>query len=466
MREISDEKRFAFTPDMNRKYYFIPFTVPEDVETMYIEFSYDSNKRLQKDLRNYLDIGLVLPDGNQLGAANPEDKRIVISERYSTHGYRPITPVAGEWQLLIGVAGCEERGGEAIFRFVYALKEPRWLSGDCHLHTYHSDGAHSPEKLVAKLKKKKLDYAIITDHKVNMTGAYYRFWDPRLLVINGYELTSYNGHVNLWGVKEPLDLPFAYNDMAGYMRLYEQARERGCTVSINHLTCKNCGWHFWETPTEEQDKRAEERVLPEGVQFDCCEVWNGPMRIDNMTAIGWWHNQLLKGARLPAVGGSDYHSDYVVTDLLASPTTVVYARSNTTEDVLAALRAGHSFITHSPKSTRMYLTVGDAICGDSVRWSAGIKAKLRLENTKAGHRLVIYNNYNRMLDVRLKHKKVCEYEVELPEAGFVRAEILYNYNFVTKTIYKMMMPILMPKDVGLTIPMFCWAMTNPIWLEK
>lgn len=461
MEKICDRITFSVGKEMKDKYFYLPFSVPEDVEVLKLVFSIQSkNKKEAK--KNKLDIGLVSPDGKQVGTTGQKVKHIVVSERYSSHGYHPVTPVAGDWQILVGVADCSESGMEAIFDLAFTKKEFRWLKGDTHVHTFHSDGAYSPENIFTKAKKKGFDYLIITDHNNNVAGQYYGYFDKDLLHINGYELTSFNGHVNLWGKKEPLDLPFGFNTPEEFKVRYDQARERGCVISINHLTCKNCGWRFWK---DGEKSDVCDRTLPVDISFDCCEVWNGPMRIDNVTAVKWWHNQLLTGRRLPAVGGSDYHQNYVGVNLLGNPTTYVFARSNTTEDVLDALTSGRSFITHSPTSTEMYLSVGEKIMGETATWKKGIQAKLKLKRTKRGHRLVVYNNDKIVFEKTLSNEKEVEFLFDVPEKGFVRAEILYDYNFFVKAIYKRVIALLMPKDKGLPIPKFYWALTNPVWLE-
>ena len=50
----------------------------------------------------------------------------------------------------------------------------------------------------------------------------------------------------------------------------------------------------------------------EGIIYDAVEVWNGPMRKDNLKAVKWWDDQLKQGRRLPAIGGSDYHRDFIL----------------------------------------------------------------------------------------------------------------------------------------------------------
>jgi hypothetical protein len=55
--------------------------------------------------------------------------------------------------------------------------------------------------------------------------------------------------------------------------------------------------------------------------------------------------------------------------------------------------------------------------------------------------------------------------VEVKEVGFVRAEVVYEFNRISKIIYKQVVKKLMPKDKGLPIPPFTYCLTNPIFVE-
>ncbi len=326
-------------------------------------------------------------------------------------------------------------------------QQRKWLKGDTHLHTTNSDGVLTPEQMIAALKKKGLDWAILTEH--NYHAADTPYYEGALLMIQGEEVTSRPGHFNVWGIKMPVETPYTLDSYEDFVHLMNVAKNAGGTVSVNHPFCKKCGWH-----------------LPlEGFPMDCVEVWNAPMHIDDMTNIRWWHNQLLKGRRISAVGGSDYHRDHKVTDLLAMPTTFVYAKSNTQEDVLEALRNGNSFITQGPHKTRLYLSCGEAYAGETVQWNKEILVHLKVEKMKKGHRLVVYNNDNVVLDQKAKKAGTLETDIAVAEKGFVRAEVLYEFKHISKIIYKKIIKKIMPKDVGIPIPPFAYCLTNPIYFE-
>lgn len=324
----------------------------------------------------------------------------------------------------------------------------KWLKGDTHLHTTNSDGVLTLYQLTDKCKKKGLDWAIITDHNFSTVDTSY--YDGSLLVIPGEELTGHSGHVNCWGIKMPFSAPYTLETFEDYTGYIQQAKDAGATISVNHPFDKSCGW---------KDKPLE------GFPMDCVEVWNAPMHIDDMTNIQWWHNELVKGRRLAAVGGSDYHKDYVVTDLLAMPTTICYAKSNTAEDILEALRNGNSVITQGPDKTMIYLTCGDAFVGETVQWKPGIKVNVKVAKLKKGHRFVVYNNDRVLYEFRAE--KYGNYKVDLTvkEKGFVRVEVLYEYGTVSKAVYKQVIKKIFPKDIGIPVPPYAYALTNPLFFE-
>ena len=80
-------------------------------------------------------------------------------------------------------------------------------------------------------------------------------------------------------------------------------REAGATISVNHPFCSMCGFH----------------MDLEHFHFDCVEVWNTIQHSDNIKNMNWWHNQLLQGNHIAAVGGSDFHKDIGPLKLLAPP---------------------------------------------------------------------------------------------------------------------------------------------------
>ena len=321
----------------------------------------------------------------------------------------------------------------------------KWYAGVVHSHTTRSDGAYNPDELVKKAEKTGLDFIILTDHN--------QFCDeiPQssgILVIPGTELTVKGGHTNIWGVKRPID-NFDCPDYAEWERKISLAKENGATICMNHPHCSNCGW-LW--PME-----------PEKV--DCVEVWNSPQHTDNMKCTDWWQEELRKGKKIPAVGGSDFHRSYGVTALLDNPTSYVYAEECTQDAILSAIREGH--VTISPKVGGQMIEIrsGDSIIGDTVKIDDKTTAFVSVNEMKKGQTLKVIDNSG----VRLEYKAVRTgpYSVTIPidSPGFMCAQVEYNLGHVYGAVFgKIEKYVLHGKNTG-KLPPFIYSQTSAIYFE-
>ncbi|MBE6816491.1 MAG: hypothetical protein E7520_02165 [Ruminococcaceae bacterium] len=326
----------------------------------------------------------------------------------------------------------------------------RWFKGDTHLHTTNSDGSLHQYELIDYCKKKGLDWIIITDHNFNTVEASYS--SDGLTVIQGQEITGENGHVNVWGAKVPFDPPYDLETMDGYTKLTEAAQKDGALVSVNHPFCSNCPF----------------RMDLDAFPMDCVEVWNTVQHSDNTKCLKWWSEKLLEGRHLPAVGGSDFHRDYGPLKLLASPTTITHAVSNSPADILATVKEGRSIVTNSPESSMLFLTVGDAALGDSIAFTDGLTGSITATKLHRGFTLKVYNNDKLIYSHKASaYEKAHTAQFSIKEKGFVRAEIDYTLNtpaqkvlgFAEKTFL-----VAQGAPVPETVDKLFWAFTNPIWI--
>lgn len=181
--------------------------------------------------------------------------------------------------------------------------------------------------------------------------------------------------------------------------------------------------------------------------------------------MNWWHNQLLQGNHIAAVGGSDFHKDIGPLKLLANPTTIVHTTAKTEEAVLQALREGRSVVTNKPGTSMIYLTVGDANVGDTVSYAPGLTGKVAVTKFKKGHTIKVFNNN----DVILEHTAAqssdrMELDFEIRQPGFIRAEIDYTFRPVMRALYHTVEEKYLHANVA-DLPPFFWAFTNPIWIR-
>ena len=393
--------------------------MPAGIESIAIAYRYDRRPVREqvleeglftgRDEANVIDLGLIDPRGEQVGASGSDKLEIEVSETRATPGYRPCPILPGEWQILVGAYKVAPEGVTVAYEVKLEPKVRRLLKGDLHTHTLASDGVHTVEELAWKEKRHGLDFLAITDHNQFAPGASL----PRLegvTMIPGVEWTHYRGHASFIGVDRPYDGSFAANTLEEVRALFATARERGALIVVDHPFDPCCGFQFGLD------------ALP----WDCMEIWNGPMRESNLRAAAAWHQLLSAGQKVPACGGSDYHRDTPFI-FLGGPTTCVFADSAGAADILAAVRVGHGFITFAPNGPTLTLAAGEAIMGDTVHWEELKEVRIDAQGLLAGDVLrVATGNETSVLFTAASDGDVSlAYKMEAP--GFFRAEILRSF---------------------------------------
>jgi hypothetical protein len=397
-------------------YFNLPFTMPEGMESVTLVYRYERRPKQEtpagtgtftsRQKVNVIDLGLIAPDGSQVGASGSDKLEVTISETTATPGYRPTALVAGEWQILVGAYKVAPEGVQVTYEITFESKHIRLLKGDLHMHTVASDGVHTTEELAWKALRNGLNFLAITDHNQFVsTDSLSNV--PGVTLIPGVEWTHYQGHANFLGVEKPYDEPFATNTLDETRLRFESARIRGATIIINHPFEEDCPFSM------------NFNTLP----FDCFEIWNGPMRESNLKAVGLWHSLLCTGKRIPISGGSDYHRDTLFI-FLGGPTTCVYAQSASATDILAALRAGHAYITFAPNGPTLELTSGEALLGDEVEWTKQKEMQIKVDRLLAGDVVQVVTAQDRttLLQAPTDGRFNASFVMDTP--GFARVEVL------------------------------------------
>ncbi len=320
----------------------------------------------------------------------------------------------------------------------------KWYAGVPHCHTNASDGKLPLEKVIQIAKRNKLDFLIITDHNVNCGEL------PKvdgLTLIYGAEYTKNGGHSNFWGVKDVVD-DYDGETYEKWIAVKNEARRRGAVICMNHPLCVKCPWRW------EKDAR----------EVDVLEIWNGPMHYDNLVCTEWWHEQLRNGLKLPVVGGSDYHEDYVVTNLLPRPTTYVYAKSCSPEDILDAIVKGRTTITNCVGTTFINITCGNAILGDTVKLADGLTAKVSVKKMKKNHTLHVFDADGECFT--FKADKSGSFSFDIPvKKGFICAHITYQPSKIYEFGYDKIIASKIPSQKGMKIPPFIYAQSGVMYFE-
>lgn len=387
----------------HESYRELPFIVPEGTARITVEFDYSGREE-----RTTIDLGLLAPDGFR-GWSGGNKRSFTVSAYDATPSYLPGALPAGEWRVLLGIpniragatadytatihltpAGGEER--PAGLPQPVLDEEARWYRGDLHLHSAHSDAScdsQSGERVPCPLfltlqaaSKRGLDFVALTDHNtvshLNDIRGLQPYFD-RLLLIPGVELTTFQGHANVFGLQAPVDFRLG-DTVAGWDAVLDEVRARGLLLSINHPVlpsderCMGCGW----TPEDEVDWSSIAAV----------EVVNGADADTPVSGIPFWHARLNAGDRVTGVGGSDNHDAALTTSQfgrsrVGAPTTAVHAAALSQRAILDGIRAGHVFVDVEGTGHRMLDLSArhggqTARMGDGLTLPAGAEADFRL----------------------------------------------------------------------------------------
>ena len=303
---------------------------------------------------NVVDMGLMI-NGRINGWSGGARKTITLSENFASPGYQRTSIVNGKWHVLLGLHKIS-RACEVTVEITLYPKFPRWLKGDTHLHSVHSDGSLTVSDLIARARKMEFDFLCFTDHNTIAQNHEIAGINASLCLIPGMELTSERGHANLLGVTQPVVnfLPhFTEEDIAGRIA---EARRNGARIGINHPFCHYCPWQNAFTG------------------HDWLEIWNGPWdgQTGNEDAFNYWYHLLCRGEKISAVAGSDFHKEKG----LLWPYMWVHAISRERKDILSALVAGRSYMQSDDQTQLHRFCIGEAGPGDTT--SGGIlHVKLR-----------------------------------------------------------------------------------------
>jgi hypothetical protein len=393
--------------------------MPSQVESFTLVYRYERHHETEVDVDagkftareeiNIIDLGLIGPEGTQVGVSGSDKSEIHISETVATPGYHPCPLLPGEWGILVGAYKVAPAGVTVTYELTFTLKHLQLLKGDLHTHTVGSDGVLTTEELARHAQRNGMDFLAITDHN-QMVSAESLPEVPGFTLIHGIEWTHYKGHANFLGVEKPYDEPFYANTPQEVQARFASARERGALIVINHPFDEGCPFLF------DMDS------LP----YDCIEIWNGPMRESNIRSIALWGMQLMAGKKIPICGGSDYHRDMLFL-YPGGPCTCIYSMSNSAADILSGLKQGHAYVTFAPNGPSLEMTAGDAILGDSVSFSSVKEMQISVNSILAGDVIQVFTNNDIATLVNAENAGSMRGVYKMTAPGFARVQILRSF---------------------------------------
>lgn len=387
-----------------KTYYTIPFTVPENVCEITVSYDYYRGaKGFMSDLHptNTIDLGLADEKGCFLGWSGSAHKSIYVGEYGSSRGYRSQTINPGEWSIIVGAYHVMPEGVEVKYEISFREKGEELLFGDLHMHSDASDGKFDIPTLGKMAREAELDFIAVADH-----NNYCENFNPPhidgLTLIPAVEWTHYNGHMNFFGVKAPFENSFIANNEEEMEALIDHARSLGAVISVNHPKCPFCPY-IWKN---------EEC-------FDMAEIWNGPMRGTNIRGIAWWTEHLKNGRKIPVVGGSDYHKPGILVKM-GNPVTGVISDSRNAEDILAALKAGRSFVSSGVNGARLLMNYGSVRLGGTAEYNSGTALSVNTEKLH-GAKLILVTDSCEKLICRGKKEFAGEVQLEKTKFAYLKA---------------------------------------------
>nr|WP_296066675.1 CehA/McbA family metallohydrolase [uncultured Actinoplanes sp.] len=372
---------------------YIPLEIPAGVNSLTVSYSYDKPAVPAGTNGNALDIGIFDESGYELGNARGfrgwsggARTEFTITASDATPGYLPGPVRPGTWHVIVGpytvapqglnwkvtvTLGFGPQGPAFVPRHAPRRATGRgraWYRGDMHLHTVHSDGKRLPAEVAAGARAAGLDYIVSTDHNTSSaSGVWGEFAGPDLLIIDGEEITTRNGHYTALGLPAGTWIDWRYRAAdGGLARFVQQIHRAGGLAVAAHpnSACVACGWKFGFAG------------------MDAIEVWNGPWTADDEAVVAMWDNLLVSGKFIPAVGDSDAHSEPQVIGL---PHNVVLADDLERSAILAGVKAGRTWIAESAAVNLTFTASGlTKRAGIGERLHAGEAEQVRVELTVAG----------------------------------------------------------------------------------
>ncbi|MGI8695213.1 MAG: CehA/McbA family metallohydrolase [Mycobacteriales bacterium] len=349
--------RFTLDDRARSILHYLPVDVPPGAQGIEVTLSYDSSAGV-------LDLGCFGPAGFRGWSGGARD-HYAITAAAATPGYLPGELEEGTWQVALGLHRVGPAGVEFEVRARIAgvaveppgpppptpqrppprgLPAPggmRWLAGDLHAHTVHSDGDRTIDELACLGVEAGLDFLAVSDHNTTSHHPFLAAVSRRhgITLIPAQEVTTDIGHANAFGDIGWIDFRRSAEHWA------TDTEGRGGLLSINHPLAADCAWR---RPMRGRPP------LAEVWHWSWLDTrWGGP--------IAWWQawgagstadRRGDAGALATPVGGSDFHSSREGRPLGVPTTWVLAAADDGAADpdgrcaaVLAGLAAGRTAIT-------------------------------------------------------------------------------------------------------------------------
>jgi hypothetical protein len=354
-----------------------------------------------------------------------------------------------------------------------ASSQKRGYIAATHVHSVYSDGflrvGTILRRVNKKLKKENGGVCNITDHEFDFesvdewtwTDEDFRVtgkvnpvrgeeWGRQVDTDNDGHSDTETGHCTVFNIDTSSDEPIQMEHesdgsgdvpMETYETFLEKASQRGALVWANHPTNNHLPWRPRVNDFNRDNKNdkyyydAGDWVMGIEGRMVGSEVWTGAWHnlvMENQDAVDWWQRVLAEGKRkVVGMAGSDYHWSQ---DILG-PCDRVYAKSNSPEDMAAAIKKGRVIMVKNQKSPFAVLEAdanGDGIygvfSGDTIGVGGTREVTFRITcyDSKKKNRLRIYTSSSGYQEVKCRRGDPWVYTFsdmfQADDTDFVRVE--------------------------------------------
>lgn len=347
------------------RYLTVPFSVKPGVHSLHLvcEYEYHFPKCV-------IQPALYGPNGFRGSCALLKDG-CTVSEEFATPGFLPGPVEPGEWRVVLAVASLDQPEKEVSIEITMEEDAPCWLKADLHLHSHHSDGGFTPDEVNQLCRDAGLDVIALTDHN-SFTQNIFQKTFAGLMRLPGFEWTTRLGHANFIGLERPAD-DFQAETPEEAKQIIQTAHDRGALIVLNHPGDPLGGWK-----------------VGYDIAFDAYEVWNGPWRDTNDNSLSLWQGMLSEGKKIPAVGGSDTHKAIPQTRH-GCPCNHIYTQRRGAADVIAAIRAGRTYMTDCPQGPSLSFSLNGAFLGDTIAAKQENELAYELKGLQPGDEIRLIN---------------------------------------------------------------------------
>ena len=291
---------------------------------------------------------------------------------------------AGEQQHLVTFAKGDKKLGEFM---VYSLLEDLYeltpLRGDLHGHSYRSDGARDPAALAGHYREQGYDFFALTDHNRFYPGfeidEVYAGVKLGITRVPGEEVHAPGSSIHIVhvGGRESVALKYIKERDTFEAEVEEYRKQIPAGITENyHDRYAKAMWAcdkiheagglaifahpFWR-PKDRVYNVCDEfaKILLTSGKFDVYELVGGMKQTGINRSVAMWNDLRVEGLKISVVGSSDVHG-------LREPSTfphlftVCFAKSNTPEDIIDAVKNGRSVAVEAcgTENERQYRAYG------------------------------------------------------------------------------------------------------------